>query len=107
MRPIHKVRLDKIRPAVILTREVAVLSGRNVTVAPITSTRYGLLSEVPVGPKNGLDHESVINCDAIVTVEPEQLLEHIGFLSDAEEQVLLTALLRAFDFRLSTRRRAL
>lgn len=104
MRAIHKVRLDKVRPAVILTREIAVRSGRNVTVAPITSTIYGLLSEVPVGPANGLDHVSVINCDDIVTVAPEDVLEHIGFLDDAGEQVLLAALLKTFDFRLVPQR---
>lgn len=103
MRAIHKVRLDKIRPAVILTRESAVLSRRNVTVAPITSTSRGLLSEVAVGPENGLDHDSVVNLDDISTVESDDVLEPIGFLTDADALRLLRALLKTFDLRLPPR----
>jgi mRNA interferase MazF len=41
MRAIHLVRLDTVRPALILTREVALPVLRSVTVAPITSTIRG------------------------------------------------------------------
>ncbi len=39
-----------------------------VTVARITSTVRGLRSEVPVGQRSGLDHDSVVNLDSIPTV---------------------------------------
>lgn len=104
MRAIHRARLDEVSPAVILTRETAVRSGRNITVAPITSTVHGLLSEVAVGAANGLDHASVTNCDDVATIGPDELLDHIGFLSDADEQLLLTALLRTFDLTRAPRR---
>jgi len=51
-----------------LTREVVRPHLSRVTVAPITSTIRGLSTEVPVGPANGLDHDSVVSCDNIVTV---------------------------------------
>ncbi|MDQ3543903.1 MAG: type II toxin-antitoxin system PemK/MazF family toxin, partial [Actinomycetota bacterium] len=47
MRPIHKVRLDKVRPAVVLTRDVAATFLNGITVAPITTTIYGIATEVP------------------------------------------------------------
>ena len=49
MRPIHLCRLDKVRPVLVLTREVVRPHLRNVTVAPITSPIRGLSTEVVVG----------------------------------------------------------
>lgn len=63
MREICLVRLDKTRPAVVLTREAARGAMTKVTIAPITSTAKGLSSEVPVGRDNGLDHEGAVSLD--------------------------------------------
>lgn len=100
MRAIHRVRLDKVRPAVLLTRELALPYLNGITVAPITSTRRGIATEVPVGPAHGLDHESVVNLDTVVTVAAEHVGAFVGYLSDAEEDQLCTALLLAYDLRL-------
>jgi len=67
MRPIHLTRLDKTRPALLLTRELAVPHLTWITVAPITSRIRGIGVEVPVGPTNGIDHDAVINLDNIMT----------------------------------------
>lgn len=104
MRAIHRVRLDKVRPAVLLTREVALPFLIGVTVAPITSTIRGVAVEVPVGRQHGLDHDSVINCDNITTVPAEHVEGFLGFLSDADEQLLLKAVLAAFGLRMPPRR---
>jgi mRNA interferase MazF len=97
MRAIHLVRLDKPRPAVVLTRERAVPSLRQITVAPITSTIWGLSSEVSVGTANGLDHESVISCDNMTSIDKSQLGKHLGFLLPDQEIDLTRALHLAFD----------
>lgn len=97
MRPIHKVRLDKVRPALILTREVAVSFLSGVTVAPITTTIYGIATEVPVGPANGLEDASVVSCDNITTVPAADVLERIGFFEDEQEASLFHAIQAAFD----------
>ncbi len=55
MREICLVRLDKTRPALVLTREPARAAMSTVTVAPITTTVRGLTSEVVVGRENDLD----------------------------------------------------
>jgi mRNA interferase MazF len=97
VRPIHLVRLDKTRPALILTREIVRPHLSRVTVAPITSRLRGLTVEVLVGPSNGLDQESVINCDNIVTVPTSAVGRQIGFLWSEQEPRLSEAIRNAFD----------
>lgn len=99
MRPIHLVRLDKWRPAVILTRDKARPLLNQVTVAPITSTARGLPSEVLVGPCNGIDHESVVNCDLIDTVLVDNVGAFVGTLLEAQETALTAAIHAAFDLQ--------
>jgi mRNA interferase MazF len=93
-------QLDKTRPAVILTRESVRAHLRWVTVAPITSRTRGLRTEVAVGRDNGLDQDSVVNCDNVTTVEVERLGRQIGFLHDAQEPALAEAIVAAFDLDL-------
>ncbi len=97
MRPIHAARLDKTRPVLILTREVVRPHLSRVTVAPITSTVRGLSTEVPVGRANGLDHDSVVSCDNIVTIPVTALGNQVGFLLSDQEAALGEAIRAAFD----------
>ena len=97
MRPIHLARLDKRRPVLVLTRELVRPHLGRVTVAPITGTVRGLSTEVPVGRQNGLDRESVISCDNIVTVPVTALGRQIGFLLPGQELELTRAIHAAFD----------
>lgn len=89
--------MDKVRPAVVLTREVAMSFLDGITVAPITTTIYGIATEVPVGPANGLDRNGVISCDNITTVDAADILEPIGVLRDGDEAALVRAIHEAFD----------
>lgn len=100
MREICLVRLDKTRPAVVLTREGARGAMRNVTVAPITTTIKGLTSEVGVGPTNGLDHDCAISLDHVVTVPASLLGRTIGYLSASQEVELARAIVLAYDLEL-------
>ncbi|CAN5475876.1 type II toxin-antitoxin system toxin endoribonuclease MazF3 [soil metagenome] len=97
MRPIHLASLDKVRPVVVLTREAVRPYLSRVTVATITTSQRGLSVEVPVGPANGLDHDSVISCDTVQTILVTDLGEQIGFLLPSQESALTEALLAAFD----------
>lgn len=97
MREICLVRLDKTRPAVVLTREAARGVLGKVTVAPITSTVRGLSSEVPVGPANGLDHDCAVSLDNVVTVPTTLLGRTVGFLTAAQEAQLARAVVLAYD----------
>ncbi len=100
MREICLARLDKTRPVVVLTWQAARAAMTKVTVAPITTTIKGLSSEVPVGPANGLAHESVISLDNVVTIPAALLGQTVGFLSAAQEAQLARAVVLAFDLDL-------
>ena len=97
MRPIHLADLDKRRPVLVLTRELVRPALTRVTVAPITTRRRGLSTEVPVGRANGLSGEGVVSCDTIVTVPAEALRGVIGYLLPAQEAQLTEAIMLAFD----------
>jgi mRNA interferase MazF len=52
---------------------------------------------VPVGLSNGLDQDSVINCDNIVTIPTSAVGRQIGFLWSEQEPKLSEAVRAAFD----------
>jgi mRNA interferase MazF len=97
---IRLVRLDKTRPALVLTREAPRDAMTKVVVAPITSTVKGLSSEVPVGPDNGLDHDCVVALDNVITVPVNLLGRTVGYLSAAQEAQLSRAVVLAYDLDL-------
>lgn len=97
MREICLLRLDKTRPALVLTREAARGAMTKVTVAPITTTIKGLSSEVRVGPDNGLDHDCVIALDNVLTVPVDTLGRTVGYLSADQETQLARAVVLAYD----------
>src|SRR5580658_8270501 len=97
MRPIHVARLDKVRPVLVLTRELVRPHLATVTVAPITTTIRGLSTEVPVDTANGLSRPSVVSCDNLTTIPIEALGEQIGVLLDHQEPALSGAIGAAFD----------
>lgn len=100
MRPIHLVKLDKTRPALILTRERTRDAMASVTVAPITSTIRGLSTEVLVSSENGLDGRGVVSCDNVQTVPITAIGRAIGVLFERQEPALAEALVNAFDLRI-------
>ena len=97
MRPIHLARLDKTRPVLVLTRERVRQRRQWVTIAPVTTTVRGLTTELAVGPANGLDHDSVVNLDNIVTVPASDLGRQVGRLLPEQESALTEAIHSAFD----------
>lgn len=97
MREICLARLDKTRPALVLTRQTARGAMTKVTVAPITTTIKGLSSEVRVGPDNGLDHECVVALDNVITIPVDLLGRTVGYLSAQQESELARAVVLAYD----------
>ena len=83
---------DKRRPVLILSRQEVIPLLHTVMVAPITSTRRGAPSEVPVGIKEGLKHESAVNLDHVQTVEQTRLVSFIGSLDVAQMRRVCRAL---------------
>ena len=97
MRPIVIVELDKARPALVLTRDLALGHLSKVTIVPITSTIRGLTTEVLLSSRNGLDHECVASCDNITTVAKRTIVRQVGFLFDDQEEDLARAVTSAFN----------
>lgn len=100
MREICLVRLDKTRPALILTREAARGAMTKVTVAPITTTIKGLSSEVRVGPENGLEQDCVASLDNVLTVPVGALGRTVGYLHADQEVHLARAVVLAYDLEI-------
>ena len=101
MRPIYIASLDKARPVVLLTREIAVPHVSRVTVAPITSRIRGLSTEVRLDARNGVDGSCVISCDSITTILRSDLGRVIGFLREDQETDLTSAISSAFALELT------
>lgn len=97
MREICWVRLDKTRPALVLTRAAARGAMTKATIAPITTTIKGLSSEVRVGPDNGLDHDCVVSLDNVLTVPVSTLGRTLGYLRAEQEAQLARAVVLAYD----------
>lgn len=97
MRPIHVAHLDKVRPVLVLTREVVRPHLNVVTIAPITTTIRGLSTEVAVDRSNGVQQPSVISCDNVTTIPTSDLGEQIGVLFESQEPSLSEAIQAAFD----------
>ena len=71
---------DKLRPVLILSRQEVIGLINTVIVAPITTTIYGIPSEVLVGIDQGLKHDSAVNLDHIQTISASNLKRYIGSL---------------------------
>ena len=97
MRPIHRARLDKTRPVLVLTRELVRPHLNTVTVAPITTRVRGLSTEVALGAANGLESGCVVACDHITTIPVGALGDQIGRLLGHQESQLSDAIRAAFD----------
>ena len=68
-----------------------------VVYAPVYSRRDGLSSQVDVGQAEGLEHESSIHCDALVSIPKSALTDYAGELSIDQIEVLGSALRVALD----------
>jgi mRNA interferase MazF len=83
----------KRRAFVVVSRQILVDS-RYATVicAPIYSTVSGLATQVVVGDREGLKHESAIHCDNLVSLPKTSLTDFVGSLGLQKEAQLNQAL---------------
>jgi mRNA interferase MazF len=85
-------KVDKRRPVVLVSREEAYMVRSLVIAAPATTTIRGHAVEVKVGRREGLPRECVVNCDWLVTLPKEDLLERAGTLTGQKLRQLDDAL---------------
>ena len=83
----------KYRVFVIVSRQVLIDSRfSSVICAPIYTSHEGLATQVPVGPEEGLKHDSSIHCDELVSLAKSMLTNYIGMLPPAKIKALDEAL---------------
>jgi mRNA interferase MazF len=83
---------DKKRPVLILTRNSVIEYINEVTVAPVTSTRWEIPSEVFIGPTDGMSRECAVNCDHLQTVAKAKIGPLITVLSSEKMDAVKDAL---------------
>ena len=82
LNPVIGSEQGSLRPVLILSRQDVIGLIDTVIVAPITTTIYGVPSEVIVGIDQGLKHDSAVNLDHIQTVSASKLNRYIGSLDE-------------------------
>ena len=85
---------QKSRPALVVTRDQAIPVLNNVIVAPVTRTIRDIPTCVPVGPEQGIEHESAVTFDNLAAVPKTLLTRRLGQL-DATGRERMCAALRA------------
>ena len=90
----------KSRVFVIVSRQVLIDSRFSTVVcAPIYSVHDGLSTQVLVGVKDGLKHDSSIHCDELVSLPKSILTNFVGSLSPQKIEQLNSALSIALDIQ--------
>jgi mRNA interferase MazF len=83
---------SKRRPVLIVTRDEVIPVLNNVVVAPVTSTIRDIPTCVPVGPDEGIDHDSVATFDSLAAVPKSVLTVRLGVLGVGGRRLICEAL---------------
>jgi mRNA interferase MazF len=79
---------QKRRPVLVVSRDEVIPVVNNVVVAPVTSTMRDIPTCIPVGPAEGIDHDSVASFDNLAAVPKSVLTTRLGALgSDGRRQI--------------------
>ena len=88
----------KFRVFVVVSRQVLIDSRFSTLIcAPVYTAYDGLATQVPVGPDEGLKHDSSIHCDELVSLPKSALTNFIGTLPPDKVEALNQALRIALD----------
>jgi mRNA interferase MazF len=90
----------QFRVFVVVSRQILIESRFSTVIcAPVYSVRHGLATQVPVGPDEGLRHESSIHCDELVSLQKSMLTQFVGSLPASRTRELDTALAAALEIK--------
>ncbi len=86
------------RVCVIVSRQKLIESRYSSVICALVCTQgEGLATQVAVGPKEGLKHESWIHCDNLVSFHKSVLTNFVGILSPVKRKELNRSLAMALD----------
>ena len=71
---------QKRRPVLVVSRDDVIPVVNNIVVAPVTSTVRNIPTCIPVGPDEGIDHDSVATFDNLAAVPKSVLTVRLGSL---------------------------
>lgn len=92
----------RFRVFLIVSRQVVIDSKLSTVIcAPVYSSLHGLSTQVPVGPDEGLLHESSVHCDELVSLPKSMLTNFVGTLGPAKVPDLDRALVVALGIDVS------
>lgn len=83
---------QKQRPVLVVSRDEVIPALNNVVVAPVTSMIRNIPTCVPVGPAEGINHESVATFDNLAAVPKSVLTARLGALGIDGRQRICEAL---------------
>lgn len=78
---------QKRRPVLIVSRDEVIPVVHNVVVAPVTSTIREIPTCIPVGPDQGIDHDSVATFDKLAAVPRSVLTVRLGDLGHSRRMI--------------------
>lgn len=83
---------------VVVSRDALITSKFSTVIcAPIYTMHDGLSTQVPVGIREGLKHDSSIHCDALMSLPKSILTHYVGYLSASKRHALKEALVAALS----------
>ena len=88
---------QKRRPVLVVSRDEVIPVLNNVVVAPVTSTLRAIPTCVPVGPDEGIDHDSVATFDSLAAVPKSVLTVRLGSLGPGGKSQICAALAAMSD----------
>jgi len=84
------------RVFVVVSRQILIDSRFSTVIcAPVYSSFDALSTQVPVGPDQGLKHESSIHCDELISIPKSALTHFVGTLPPDKLETLNRALAAA------------
>jgi mRNA interferase MazF len=90
----------RYRVYAVVSRQTVIDSRFSTVIcAPVYSGGTGLVTQVSVGPEDGLKHASWITCDDLMSIRKSDLTYFIGSLSQNKIADLNRALAVALDLR--------
>lgn len=82
----------KRRPVLVVSRDEVIPVLNNIVVAPVTSTIRDIPTCVPVGPDEGIEHDSVAAFDNLAAVPKSVLTVRLGSLGVGGQRQICAAL---------------
>lgn len=87
--------MDKRRPVLLVSRAEAYDVRRRVVAAEVTTTIRHNAATVELGRRDGMSETCIVNCDNLVTVNQDDLVEYLTTLSAIRMQQVDRSLLFA------------